>query len=39
VELPNPKGAAPGGSRCTATIEGLAAPARSRAKPRADGVQ
>lgn len=30
LELPNPQSAIPGGSRCTASIEGLAAPPRAR---------
>ena len=30
LELPNAQGAIPSGSRCTAFIEGLAAPARPR---------
>jgi RND family efflux transporter MFP subunit len=30
LELPNPQGAVPGGSRCSATIEGLAAAPRPR---------
>lgn len=30
LELPNPQGAIPGGSRCSASIDGLAMPARAR---------
>lgn len=37
LEVPNARGAVPGGSRCTATIDGVAAPARpARARPRID---
>ncbi len=38
LELPNPKGAVPGGSRCSAAIEGVAPPARQgAARPRVEG--
>jgi RND family efflux transporter MFP subunit len=38
LELPNPRGAVPGGSRCSAAIEGVSPPARGGpARPRADG--
>ena len=33
LEVPNPKGIVPGGSRCTATIQGATPPARAPAKP------
>lgn len=38
LELPNPRGSVPGGSRCSAAIDGVAAPARAGlVRPRAEG--
>ena len=34
LEVPNPHGVVPGGARCSATIDGLATPARPPVRPR-----